>query len=326
MLANSTYGPFLTRPSDQTRFEQRRCRGRRWLMHRAEHTQTIFISYSRDDVADTRRPARRRARPAALRSGDQPPQDERAGEEFPASLGGLIRDADAVVFVLSPASAASDMCRSEVEEAARLRRTHPAAAGATTGRHGAASENLSGARLNPRLCRAESAGLRLGRPGWPELVTKHSTPTLPRYASVNACCNARANGTQPVAPTAVCCSARLSPRPLPGSTAVRRRLPEPEQPCITISSARARRAAVRSDSAERQQLATIAAAQTKAAAALKAEAEAAAAWKQAFMLFSQRRRLRARRSGCEPSKVSRRTATGLAAGPAAGGRGGLFQL
>jgi hypothetical protein len=42
------------------------------------------------------------------------------GEDWKKRLGALIADADTVVFVLSPASAKSDICAWEVEEAARL--------------------------------------------------------------------------------------------------------------------------------------------------------------------------------------------------------------
>src|SRR5262247_774169 len=42
------------------------------------------------------------------------------GEDWKRRLGDLIRDADTVVFVLSPTSATSDICRWEVEEAVRL--------------------------------------------------------------------------------------------------------------------------------------------------------------------------------------------------------------
>ena len=84
----------------------------------AERTQTIFISYSRDDVEF----ADQLIAVLGLLHYEVAIDRHRmaAGEEFQARLGGLIRDADAVVFVLSPASAASDMCRWEVEEAARL--------------------------------------------------------------------------------------------------------------------------------------------------------------------------------------------------------------
>jgi formylglycine-generating enzyme required for sulfatase activity len=42
------------------------------------------------------------------------------GEDWKARLGALIADADTIVFILSPASAKSDVCAWEVEEAARL--------------------------------------------------------------------------------------------------------------------------------------------------------------------------------------------------------------
>lgn len=42
------------------------------------------------------------------------------GEDWKKRLGALIADADTVVFIVSPGSAASDICRWEVEEAARL--------------------------------------------------------------------------------------------------------------------------------------------------------------------------------------------------------------
>jgi TIR domain len=43
-----------------------------------------------------------------------------AGEDWRARLGGLVRDADIIVFVLSPASATSEICAWEVDEAVRL--------------------------------------------------------------------------------------------------------------------------------------------------------------------------------------------------------------
>src|SRR5262249_12647872 len=42
------------------------------------------------------------------------------GEDWKRRLGNLIRDSDTVVFVLSPTSATSDICKWEVEEAVRL--------------------------------------------------------------------------------------------------------------------------------------------------------------------------------------------------------------
>jgi len=78
----------------------------------------VFISYSRDDLdfAD-------QLFAALGLAGFDPAIDRHGisgGEEWRLRLGGLIREADTVVFVLSPSSAGSDMCAWEVEEAARL--------------------------------------------------------------------------------------------------------------------------------------------------------------------------------------------------------------
>jgi TIR domain len=78
----------------------------------------VFISYSRDDLdfAD-------QLDEALQLVGFATSVDRHrisGGEEWQARLGSLIRDADTVVFVLSPASAKSDICAWEVEEAARL--------------------------------------------------------------------------------------------------------------------------------------------------------------------------------------------------------------
>src|SRR5271166_5790668 len=78
----------------------------------------VFISYSRDDLAFADQ------LDAALRltgfgtSIDR--LDISGGEEWRNRLGALIRDADTVVFVLSPSSARSEMCGWEVAEAVRL--------------------------------------------------------------------------------------------------------------------------------------------------------------------------------------------------------------
>jgi WD40 repeat protein len=78
----------------------------------------VFLSYSRDDLnfADQLE--------AALHSHKYDVAIDRqgisAGEDWRARLGGLIRDADTVIFVLSPSSAGSELCRWEVEEASRL--------------------------------------------------------------------------------------------------------------------------------------------------------------------------------------------------------------
>jgi hypothetical protein len=78
----------------------------------------VFISYSRDDLdfAD-------QLDEALQVTGFATTIDRHGisgGEDWRARLAGLIRDADTVVFVLSPASAKSDICAWEVDEAVRL--------------------------------------------------------------------------------------------------------------------------------------------------------------------------------------------------------------
>src|SRR3954451_18671325 len=83
-----------------------------------EHKLNVFISYSRDDLgfADQL--------DAALGvTGFDPILDRHGisgGEDWKSRLGNLIRDADTVVFVLSPSSARSEICAWEVGEAIRL--------------------------------------------------------------------------------------------------------------------------------------------------------------------------------------------------------------
>jgi len=78
----------------------------------------VFISYSRDDLDFADQLV------AGLElCGFDPTLDRQGiygGEDWQRRLGALIHDADTVVFVLSPASAASKICDWEVEEAARL--------------------------------------------------------------------------------------------------------------------------------------------------------------------------------------------------------------
>jgi TIR domain len=78
----------------------------------------VFISYSRDDLgfADQLDAALGLAGFGA--SIDR--QGISGGEEWEKRLGALIRDADTVVFVLSPSSARSKTCTWEVEQAVRL--------------------------------------------------------------------------------------------------------------------------------------------------------------------------------------------------------------
>lgn len=78
----------------------------------------VYISYSRDDVdfAD-------QLDDALQLVGFDTSVDRHGiagGEDWRTRLGGLLRDADTIVFVLSPASVKSDICAWEVGEAVRL--------------------------------------------------------------------------------------------------------------------------------------------------------------------------------------------------------------
>ena len=80
----------------------------------------VFISYSRDDLGFSDQ------LDAALGlTGFDTTLDRHgisAGEDWKSRLGNLIRDADTVVFVLSPSSARSKICAWEVGEAILLRK------------------------------------------------------------------------------------------------------------------------------------------------------------------------------------------------------------
>jgi WD40 repeat protein len=88
----------------------------------------VFISYSRDDLAFADQ------LDASLEDSFETIIDRRGisgGEDWRARLGLLIRDADTVVFVLSPSSAQSGICAWEVDEAVRLgKRILPVVCGA----------------------------------------------------------------------------------------------------------------------------------------------------------------------------------------------------
>lgn len=85
---------------------------------RRDDKLNVFISYSRDDLAFTDQ------LDATLRlAGFATMLDRvgiRGGEAWEPRLGQMIRDADTVVFVLSPASVASKTCAWELAEAKRL--------------------------------------------------------------------------------------------------------------------------------------------------------------------------------------------------------------
>ena len=84
------------------------------------HKFSVFISYSRDDIGFADR------LDAALRLyGFATILDRHGitgGEDWRRRLGNLIREAETVIFVLSPSSALSEICGWEVAEAARLRK------------------------------------------------------------------------------------------------------------------------------------------------------------------------------------------------------------
>jgi tetratricopeptide (TPR) repeat protein len=78
----------------------------------------VFISYSRDDLAFADQLDAVLGFHGFVSTIDR--HGISAGEDWKRRLGNLIRDADTVVFVLSPASAVSEICAWEVEEALRL--------------------------------------------------------------------------------------------------------------------------------------------------------------------------------------------------------------
>jgi WD40 repeat protein len=84
----------------------------------------VFLSYSRDDLAFADQLV------AALRAAGFDPTIDRTmpgGEEWEKRLAAFIRDADSVVFLLSPSSVSSKWCRWEVDQAAeRGKRILPA--------------------------------------------------------------------------------------------------------------------------------------------------------------------------------------------------------
>jgi len=85
---------------------------------RSAHKLNVFISYSRDDhyFAD-------QLDAALILHNFEVALDRQGisgGEDWQSRLGSLIRDADTIVFVLSPSSASSDTCRWEVKQAVSL--------------------------------------------------------------------------------------------------------------------------------------------------------------------------------------------------------------
>ena len=85
-------------------------------MHDESRQPSVFISYSRDDLAFADQ------LDAALKLAGFDTSIDRTmpgGEEWEKRLITLIRDADSVVFVLSPSSASSKWCKWEVNQAVR---------------------------------------------------------------------------------------------------------------------------------------------------------------------------------------------------------------
>src|SRR5262245_34566491 len=78
----------------------------------------VFISYSRDDIAF----ADQLAAALSVLNFDVviDRQGITGGEDWQQRLGSLIRNADTILFVLSPSSAKSGVCKWEVEQAVRL--------------------------------------------------------------------------------------------------------------------------------------------------------------------------------------------------------------
>jgi len=82
----------------------------------------VFISYSRDDLGFSDQLDAALGRNGFGFDTTLDRHDITAGEDWKRRLGNLIRNADTVVFVLSPSSARSEICAREVGEAIRLRK------------------------------------------------------------------------------------------------------------------------------------------------------------------------------------------------------------
>ena len=172
---------------------------------------TVLLSYSRDDLnfADQLE--------AALQSHKYDVAIDRqgisGGEHWKARPGGLIRDADTVIFDLSPSSAASELCKWEVEEASRLgKRIIPVPC-----------RPLGDSTVPPQLSALEYIFF-IQRRGCPAPVSERGlralcrrwTPTSIGYGSTLDYCSARANGISRVAPSLGFSSGTASPRPKRG--------------------------------------------------------------------------------------------------------------
>lgn len=126
---------------------------------RAKQDFRVFISYSRSDVDFADQLSE------ALQLHDfEVTLDRHAiagAEDWESRLGDLITQADTVVFVLSPDSAASSTCAWEIEEAARQsKRLIPVMCRAAY-RRATCPRRVERAQHHLLLCRTEEAGFRL---------------------------------------------------------------------------------------------------------------------------------------------------------------------
>ena len=156
----------------------------------------VFISYSRDDLAFADQ------LDASLQlAGFETTIDRRGisgGEDWKTRLGALIRDADTVVFVLSPSSARSEICAWEVEEAVRLgKRIIPVLCRAARGRearHNSSPTAIISTSTQSRNRRARDSGR--GCCG----SRRRSTPISTGCASTRGTCDWRKSGTRSASP------------------------------------------------------------------------------------------------------------------------------
>ncbi len=144
---------------------------------------SVFISYSRRDSLDfTKQLAK-----ALELLGHKPSVDLQGisgGDEWQARLHEMILEADTVIFVLSPESAASPICAWEVEEAHRLGKRILPAIGQLLGgvKPPGRMQRLNYIHFPPMMpCRtpASATGLPSSMP--------RLRPTFPGYASTASC-------------------------------------------------------------------------------------------------------------------------------------------
>ena len=194
----------------------------------------VFISYSRDDLAFADQ------LDAVLRIGGFESAIDRhgihAGEQWEPRLGALIRNADTVVFVLTPSSAKSKICEWEVAEARRLgKRIMPVVPGPL----GDAQAPPSLAALNYIFFYNEpkKPGSSFGT-GLLNLV-EGLKKIWNGCVSIRGSCSGRSSGRPAAGRRTGCFLAATSPMPRPGLLAAQR-MPRRRQPCTSTSSSRAK--------------------------------------------------------------------------------------